>query len=346
MPYIYMHAVSLSSHCGRYDKVKKPKWTPPKWMFPVVWPILYASQVQWGPCMSLSWARYRLGICCPCVLVATLLCRMATQPQDDRPTPPHPFALCAPPTHPAPLPCPAPPAPLPCPAPPAPLPCPTCPAPLPCPACPVGLVPYALLAPHAVLALHAYPVSQGVASWLVWRIKKTENRKLPLILYGVQLVLNLAWQPLFFKVTKGHLCYSCFAPKLGDCFLGGDNQICYSHYAALRLALLKLQRTFPEVQQALEKCRRLAISLVSHAVARLFYEQDCSAEYYSNFLLTFPLLPPMAAPTFIPSSHSVRLSCSKHWCNIIFSPLFPPSFPQHFPVLSPCLQHCRMAFFL
>ncbi|KAF5843750.1 hypothetical protein DUNSADRAFT_8266 [Dunaliella salina] len=42
---------------------------------------------------------------------------------------------------------------------------------------------------------------QGVASWLVWKNKDGE-RRLPLTLYGVQLLLNLAWQPLFFNLKR------------------------------------------------------------------------------------------------------------------------------------------------
>eukprot|EP00199_Chlamydomonas_sp_CCMP681_P006180 CAMPEP_0119101036 /NCGR_PEP_ID=MMETSP1180-20130426/171_1 /TAXON_ID=3052 ORGANISM="Chlamydomonas cf sp, Strain CCMP681" /NCGR_SAMPLE_ID=MMETSP1180 /ASSEMBLY_ACC=CAM_ASM_000741 /LENGTH=195 /DNA_ID=CAMNT_0007085063 /DNA_START=44 /DNA_END=631 /DNA_ORIENTATION=+ len=43
--------------------------------------------------------------------------------------------------------------------------------------------------------------AQGVASWLVWKIKGPE-RKLPLALYGAQLILNLIWQPLMFKAHR------------------------------------------------------------------------------------------------------------------------------------------------
>ena len=36
----------------------------------------------------------------------------------------------------------------------------------------------------------------GYASYLVWR---EGGGSLPLTLYGIQLVMNLAWSPLFFK---------------------------------------------------------------------------------------------------------------------------------------------------
>ncbi|GFR49989.1 hypothetical protein Agub_g12135 [Astrephomene gubernaculifera] len=44
-------------------------------------------------------------------------------------------------------------------------------------------------------------VMMGTASWLVWR-KKGKNHKVALGLYGAQLLLNLIWNPLFFKTHK------------------------------------------------------------------------------------------------------------------------------------------------
>jgi translocator protein len=38
----------------------------------------------------------------------------------------------------------------------------------------------------------------AVAVWLVWRQADTRATKLPLVLFGVQLVLNAAWSPIFF----------------------------------------------------------------------------------------------------------------------------------------------------
>ncbi|KAG2424756.1 hypothetical protein HYH02_015138 [Chlamydomonas schloesseri] len=43
-------------------------------------------------------------------------------------------------------------------------------------------------------------VMMGTASWLVW--KKKGNNAVALSLYGAQLVLNLIWNPLFFKTHK------------------------------------------------------------------------------------------------------------------------------------------------
>mmetsp|Transcript_9752 Transcript_9752/g.24274 ORF Transcript_9752/g.24274 Transcript_9752/m.24274 type:complete len:207 (+) Transcript_9752:55-675(+) len=83
---------------GWYDKIKKPRWTPPKWAFPVVWPLLY--------------------------------------------------------------------------------------------------------------------VGQGVASWLVYKTKGTKKR-LPLALYGAQLLLNLAWQPIFFKAHRPDIALADSAAMLG-----------------------------------------------------------------------------------------------------------------------------------
>lgn len=47
-------------------------------------------------------------------------------------------------------------------------------------------------------------VGQGVSSWLVWRNKglKGAKRTVPLSLYGAQLLLNLAWQPIMFKLKR------------------------------------------------------------------------------------------------------------------------------------------------
>ncbi|KAL6760502.1 hypothetical protein V8C86DRAFT_2553378 [Haematococcus lacustris] len=56
--------------------------------------------------------------------------------------------------------------------------------------------------------------SQGVASWLVWR-NKGADRKLPLALYGAQLALNFAWQPLMFKAHRPDLALVDSTAMLG-----------------------------------------------------------------------------------------------------------------------------------
>ncbi|MBA0045036.1 TspO/MBR family protein [Mycobacterium sp. NPDC050853] len=38
----------------------------------------------------------------------------------------------------------------------------------------------------------------AVSAWLVWRSGSPEDNRTPLIVYGIQLVLNMAWTPLFF----------------------------------------------------------------------------------------------------------------------------------------------------
>ncbi len=38
----------------------------------------------------------------------------------------------------------------------------------------------------------------AVSAWLVWRSYPSRENRLPLAVYGVQLVLNMAWTPLFF----------------------------------------------------------------------------------------------------------------------------------------------------
>ena len=51
---------------------------------------------------------------------------------------------------------------------------------------------------------HAGPVwttlyiLMGTAAWMVWTHGGFEMQKLPLTLYGIQLLFNLAWNPLFF----------------------------------------------------------------------------------------------------------------------------------------------------
>ena len=67
----------------------------------------------------------------------------------------------------------------------------------------------------------------GVASWMVWQ---KAGGAVPLSLYAVQLALNLAWTPLFFK--KHQLTYALaditgrITPLLNQKQLGFDTQHC------------------------------------------------------------------------------------------------------------------------
>jgi benzodiazapine receptor len=56
-------------------------------------------------------------------------------------------------------------------------------------------------------------VSMGAASWFVY--KQPGAQVLPLTLYGVQLVLNWAWQPLFFKAHKLDIALADSAAMVG-----------------------------------------------------------------------------------------------------------------------------------
>lgn len=42
----------------------------------------------------------------------------------------------------------------------------------------------------------------GVAAWRVWRLPASRERSMALILFGVQLVLNALWTPLFFGLER------------------------------------------------------------------------------------------------------------------------------------------------
>jgi benzodiazapine receptor len=50
-------------------------------------------------------------------------------------------------------------------------------------------------------------VFMGLASWLVWRNRDRQPReaKVGLVLYGVQLALNLAWSLIFFGLRRPYL---------------------------------------------------------------------------------------------------------------------------------------------
>jgi tryptophan-rich sensory protein len=45
------------------------------------------------------------------------------------------------------------------------------------------------------LALYVF---MGASAWLVWRERYHRGRNAALVIYGVQLLLNAAWAPLFF----------------------------------------------------------------------------------------------------------------------------------------------------
>lgn len=57
-------------------------------------------------------------------------------------------------------------------------------------------------------------LGQGVASWFVYK-NKEGNRKLPLGLYAGQLLLNLIWQPIFFKAHRPDVALVDSAACLG-----------------------------------------------------------------------------------------------------------------------------------
>lgn len=57
-------------------------------------------------------------------------------------------------------------------------------------------------------------IAQGTASWLVWR-KKGPHRAVALGLYGAQLLLNLIWNPLFFKTHKTDVALADITALLG-----------------------------------------------------------------------------------------------------------------------------------
>lgn len=57
--------------------------------------------------------------------------------------------------------------------------------------------------------------TMGVASWLVWRDGGFSARALPLTLYGVHLLFNFAWTPLFFKAHRLDLALADLAVMLG-----------------------------------------------------------------------------------------------------------------------------------
>ena len=69
----------------------------------------------------------------------------------------------------------------------------------------------------------------GYASYLVWQ---NGAPHLPLTLYGIQLVMNLAWSPIFFKAKE--IGYSLL-DQVGGWFIISDSPV-----LLLNLALTKL----------------------------------------------------------------------------------------------------------
>jgi tryptophan-rich sensory protein len=76
-------------------------------------------------------------------------------------------------------------------------------------------------------------IIMGVASWLVWRLYRSEEVRRPLGLYATQLILNGLWTPVFFGLY----------PSLGSAALW----VACAIMAALIVALLATIRAFKPV---------------------------------------------------------------------------------------------------
>ena len=50
-------------------------------------------------------------------------------------------------------------------------------------------------------------VLMGISAYLIWRLRKKENAKKPLIFFFVQLVLNLLWPIIFFGLGQYFLAF-------------------------------------------------------------------------------------------------------------------------------------------
>lgn len=44
--------------------------------------------------------------------------------------------------------------------------------------------------------------AMGIASWMIWQMKPSMYRTLALSAYALQLILNFAWSPVFFALSK------------------------------------------------------------------------------------------------------------------------------------------------
>ena len=45
-------------------------------------------------------------------------------------------------------------------------------------------------------------ILMGISVYLIWKLRKSENVKLPLTLFSIQLALNLLWSPIFFGLHQ------------------------------------------------------------------------------------------------------------------------------------------------
>jgi tryptophan-rich sensory protein len=50
-------------------------------------------------------------------------------------------------------------------------------------------------------------LSIAVSGWLVWRTSGFAGAALPLVIYGIQLILNAAWPPIFFGLHRIGLAF-------------------------------------------------------------------------------------------------------------------------------------------
>jgi TspO/MBR family len=93
--------------------------------------------------------------------------------------------------------------------------------------------------------------AMGVASWLVWR---EGGGWVPLSLYGIQLLLNFAWSPIFFKQHDIGLALAditgadphelrCLSFRRSVCL-----QYCGSGHCSVTAAPAQLRPAFPAVR--------------------------------------------------------------------------------------------------
>ena len=80
----------------------------------------------------------------------------------------------------------------------------------------------------------------GVSSWLVWTHGGFEKQRLPLTLYGINMLFNLAWNPTFFLF---HAMQTAFWDALGTLLLHGKLYIRYNMTFCKGLSLQRGQDT-------------------------------------------------------------------------------------------------------